>query len=350
MTGFKENIQKLIDTDTEKLCVDEVRLGRNDFKNLLESFQIAKKWAQEFKNNDIYQTLDGDERALVHEFFDKFSKFIDAINNFHPANLDDHNKQNQRANIEQSVKTYYTKTRERMRPIISHIQGLPKAGQLAYPEYSQLLLRLTEVEKENKDMKNIIEDINRKESSNKFHEHFEGRFNDLSKMTGWRSFLSIKIFLLRVVAYLIPVFSLICGVVRMMEKNKVVETVKSVSATNINEVKKVSNVVVFNWSEVPIYLAVLVIFLLVLQHLRNATREMSILKNLRESYGHRSKVAETLPGFLGLSDNDVKLEMAKEAAIAMFQRIPSGYLTKDQIEQSHLPIQEITNFFGNKPS
>jgi hypothetical protein len=33
--------------------------------------------------------------------------------------------------------------------------------------------------------------------------------------------------------------------------------------------------------------------------------------------------------------------MAKQAAIAMFQRVPSGYLTKDQIEPISHPLTEI---------
>ena len=85
---------------------------------------------------------------------------------------------------------------------------------------------------------------------------------------------------------------------------------------------------------------------LLFSHLKSATRDLNILKNSKESYEHRAKVAETFIALLASEskedkDDITKSEMAKQAAIAMFQRIPSGYLTKDQIEPISHPLMEI---------
>ena len=88
---------------------------------------------------------------------------------------------------------------------------------------------------------------------------------------------------------------------------------------------------------------------LLFSHLKSATRDLNILKNSKESYEHRAKVAETFIVFLASESNKpkedkdetTKSEMAKQAAIAMFQRVPSGYLTKDQIEPISHPLTEI---------
>ncbi len=88
---------------------------------------------------------------------------------------------------------------------------------------------------------------------------------------------------------------------------------------------------------------------LLFSHLKSATRDLNILKNSKESYEHRAKVAETFIAFLASEstkpkedkDETTKSEMAKQAAIAMFQRVPSGYLTKDQIEPISHPLMEI---------
>jgi hypothetical protein len=56
-----------------------------------------------------------------------------------------------------------------------------------------------------------------------------------------------------------------------------------------------------------------------------------------------AKVAETFVAFLTSETKDeiTKSEMAKQAAIAMFQRVPNGYLTKNQIEPINHPLAEI---------
>ncbi len=77
--------------------------------------------------------------------------------------------------------------------------------------------------------------------------------------------------------------------------------------------------------------------------LKSTIRDLNILKNAKESHEHRAKVAETFITFLTSEGKDeiAKAEMAKQAAIAMFQRVPSGYLTKDQIEPISHPLAEI---------
>ena len=82
---------------------------------------------------------------------------------------------------------------------------------------------------------------------------------------------------------------------------------------------------------------------LVFYHLKLATRDLNIAKNAKESYEHRAKVAETFIAFLASESKDeiAKSKMSKQAAIAMFQRVPSGYLTKDQIEPISHPLAEI---------
>ena len=96
-------------------------------------------------------------------------------------------------------------------------------------------------------------------------------------------------------------------------------------------------------SLIPIFILFSVAMSLVFHHLKSATRDLNILKNSKESYEHRAKVGETFVALLASESKDetTKSEMAKQAAIAMFQRVPSGYLTKDQIEPISHPLTEI---------
>jgi len=158
----------------------------------------------------------------------------------------------------------------------------------------------------------------------KIGEEIEGKKKD----SGWSKFLSIifpigikgKIRVLRFFNYAIPII-FVAGVISFkepLEKQTLIELAIFFSVT----------------------------MSLLFSHLKSATRDLNILKNSKESYEHRAKVAETFIALLASEskedkDDITKSEMAKQAAIAMFQRIPSGYLTKDQIEPISHPLMEI---------
>jgi hypothetical protein len=129
--------------------------------------------------------------------------------------------------------------------------------------------------------------------------------------------------LLRIVNYLLPFFALVAlAIVYLINKHNKDFDPKSL---------------------IPFFVLFSVPMSLVFYHLKSATRDLNIAKNAKESYEHRAKVAETFIAFLASESEDkiAKSEMAKQAAIAMFQRVPSGYLTRDQIEPISHPLAEI---------
>ena len=85
-------------------------------------------------------------------------------------------------------------------------------------------------------------------------------------------------------------------------------------------------------------------------HLKHVLRELNILKHMHSSYLHRAIVAKTFQSLVA-SDHfkGEKSEIVvKEAALAMFKKEAQGYLSKDQMEPSNTPLQEIVGIFKNK--
>jgi len=96
------------------------------------------------------------------------------------------------------------------------------------------------------------------------------------------------------------------------------------------------------------WLALFSLFLVSSYHLTQSIRELNVLKNMAASYRHRYIVAKTFISFVDNIANthaDMKDSVTKEAALAMFKRDSSGYLSKNQMEPSNTPVQEVTKIF-----
>lgn len=96
-----------------------------------------------------------------------------------------------------------------------------------------------------------------------------------------------------------------------------------------------------NWH---FWLALFSFFAISSYHLTQSIRESNVLKSMAASYRHRYIVAETFASFvdnIAKTHPEMKDIITKEAALAMFKRDSTGYLSKNQIEPSNTPVQEI---------
>lgn len=98
---------------------------------------------------------------------------------------------------------------------------------------------------------------------------------------------------------------------------------------------------------VPFSAATLFLTSIVSYHLKHALRELNILKQMRASYLHRVITAKTFKELVASGHfKDAAGEVVvKEAAVAMFKKDSVGYLSKDQLEPSNTPVQEVVGIF-----
>jgi len=161
--------------------------------------------------------------------------------------------------------------------------------------------------------------------SEDWHQHFEDRVkeikDEIDKLT-----LHGKITVLRFLIYLIPLFSAFVGFYAIVTEQKL-------------------NVIHYEFT-----LSAILLISILSYHLKHYLRELNILKHMRSSYRHRAIVAKTFQSLVA-SDHfkGEKSEIVvKEAALAMFKKEAQGYLSKDQMEPSSTPLQEIVGIFKNK--
>ncbi len=174
--------------------------------------------------------------------------------------------------------------------------------------------------------------------SKDWHEYFEDRVEEIkdeidpfqkTKLKKCNNLLGIKgkIFWLRFLIYLFPLVSAYVGY------------------GIINDDKHEIG---------PIHYELAVSMLLIISilsyHLKHSLRELNILKQMRSSYLHRAIVAKTFQSLVATDHfKDEKGDIVvKEAALAMFKRESQGYLSKDQLEPSNTPIQDVVKIFNNK--
>lgn len=160
-----------------------------------------------------------------------------------------------------------------------------------------------------------------RESTQSLNGFFLARKHELEQEIGekvWPFKQKHKVLFLRVILYLIPIFVLVRG-----------------ALGHDYQLKHI----------VPIF----TFFFLISYHLSQAIRELNVLKNMRISYLHRSIVAQTFESFLNANlsnDQAVREGITKEAAVTMFRKESSGYLSKDQMEPPSAPVQEVVKVFN----
>jgi hypothetical protein len=174
--------------------------------------------------------------------------------------------------------------------------------------------------------------------------------------------LQVKILLLRVITYTIPIFLLIFHFGEFFEqrnkdKNAVIlvnNDDKSTASLKIsitstdreklnlsldNPNKKIQD----NNSYLYFHLALITILALAFQQLRIAIKELSIKKSLYEIYRHRALVSENFIKMYKITEGDAKNEVIKSATRSLFENEPSIYENRSTTLPPHVvDIKNIT--------
>ena len=318
---LEQSLEHIINFDGERL------FGDKEFYQEWEIFKEVKKWAVEFKELN----LGFDSTDYFSE--SDFRMIVGAFSNFHQYFIRSSDKEEQ---YKKQLLSFYKENKDeitikkRSLLLFRKLENLdPEAYKTKLKQEAKTLADELKTEVNSlraaKDSENLSTHFS--DYAKKIGEEIEGKKKD----SGWSKFQSIifpigikgKIRVLRIFNYAIPII-FVAGVISFkesLEKQTLIELAIFFSVT----------------------------MSLLFSHLKSATRDLNILKNSKESYEHRAKVAETFIVFLASESNKpkedkdetTKSEMAKQAAIAMFQRVPSGYLTKDQIEPISHPLTEI---------
>ncbi len=173
--------------------------------------------------------------------------------------------------------------------------------------------------------------------SEDWHEHFEARAKEIRKeirllnktsVIFWKLRIPGKVALLRLGIYLAPVVSAAIALYTLF----------------------MANYKEFSFQHYEFAASMILLVSILSYHLKHVLRELNILKHMHSSYLHRAIVAKTFQSLVA-SDHfkGEKSEIVvKEAALAMFKKEAQGYLSKDQMEPSNTPLQEIVGIFKNK--
>jgi hypothetical protein len=312
-------LEQIINFDGEKL------FGNEEFYQELKIFKEVKKWAVEFNElNSAFDLTDYFSESDVKMIAQAFSTF-----NYHFIRSSDKQEKSK-----EDLLSFYEENKDEITIKKRNLLLFRKLENLDPEAYK------TKLKQEAKTLADELKTEVNSLRAARATENLSTHFSDYAKKIGeeiegkkkdswWSKFQSIiqsiifpigikgKIRVLRIFNYAIPVI-FVAGVIsfkEILEKQTLIELAIFFSVT----------------------------MSLLFSHLKSATRDLNILKNSKESYEHRAKVAETFIAFLASESKDeiTKSEMAKQAAIAMFQRVPSGYLTKDQIEPISHPLTEI---------
>ncbi len=312
-------LEQIINFDGEKLFGDE------EFYQELKIFREVKKWAVEFKElNSAFNLTDYFSESDVRIIGNAFRTFYYYFTG------------NRTRESKEELLVFYEKNKDEITIKKRSLLLFRKLENLDPEAYKTKLKQ--EAKTLADELKTEVNSLRAARASENLSTHFSdyakkiGEEIEGKKKDSWRIKLQSIIFpigikgkirVLRIFNYAIPVI-FVAGVISFkesLEKQTLIELAIFFSVT----------------------------MSLLFSHLKSATRDLNILKNSKESYEHRAKVAETFIAFLASEstkskedkDETTKSEMAKQAAIAIFQRVPSGYLTKDQIEPISHPLMEI---------
>lgn len=323
-------MDEIIKLDVEGVLLDR-KFGDHNFKDCIGIFRKAQEWAIYLKNCDHFDVSSEKyfDSSIIIRFFESVFREIEQIRSFDPIN-----HRYDRDQIINRIRNSFGISRE-IEKALSFLrlvdkekildEKLAKVG--AAKDISASKKALTDHAAELKvglvsEREKILSEIlslKEAQAAKSFSEYFSNHSASYDKPI--RKMVR-RVRRLRVANYTLPLVAL--GFIACKQSDCFKSEVNFLN-----------------------YLPILVLFSvfmsLVFYHLKSTTRDLNILKNAKESHEHRAKVAETFIAFLASQEKDeiAKAEMAKQAAIAMFQRVPSGYLTKDQIEPISHPLAEI---------
>lgn len=324
-------VDKIAAWNVEELLLDR-RFGDFNFQDCVEIFQIAKTWAIDLRkygpNSDSGNFFSPE---TVSKFFREINEGAENIKIFQPTSQV--NPGQGRNQISEEIKRSYDSFCPEMERVmifgkVAHQSKIldEKLSKIdAAKDVSEIKKSLSghqselkkDLSSEHEKIRLEILSLKEAQATKSFSEYFS-KHSESYNAPIKSAVAEAK--LLRVINYLLPFFTLVVLLIFFLVKNDF--DLKSL---------------------IPFFVLFSVLMSLVFYHLKSATRDLNIAKNAKESYEHRAKVAETFIAFLASESKDkiAKSEMAKQAAIAMFQRVPSGYLTKDQIEPISHPLAEI---------
>lgn len=103
----------------------------------------------------------------------------------------------------------------------------------------------------------------------------------------------------------------------------------------------------FSFFYIELFVLVIVLVSFLSYHLKQLLRELNNLKHMKNSYLHRTIVANTLKDMVvsGYFSDKSQQIATQEASMAMFKRDAVGYLSKDQMEPSNTPVQDVVRVF-----
>jgi|GEM_PF-3359105 len=333
---INSSLDKIAAWNVEELLLDK-RFGDYHFQDCVEIFQRAKTWAIDLRKygqnsySDYYFSTD-----TVVGFFKAINEGAEKIANFQrpsPHGNQGGDIQWARGQISEKIKSSYDSSRPEMEKVLISAKMAHQSKILdeklskidAVKDVSEIKKSLSghqselkkDLSSEHEKIRLEILSLKEAQATKSFSEYFS-KHSESYDVPIKSAVAEAK--LLRIVNYLLP-FSALVALVIFHRLNKDFDS-KSL---------------------IPFFVLFSVFMSLVFYHLKSATRDLNIAKNAKESYEHRAKVAETFIAFLASESKDeiAKSEMAKQAAIAMFQRVPSGYLTKDQIEPISHTLAEI---------
>ncbi len=317
--------------NVEELLLDR-RFGDFNFQDCVEIFQRAKTWAIDLRkygpNSDSGNFFSPE---TVSKFFREINEGAENIKIFQPTSQA--NPGQGRKQISEEIKRSYDSFCPEMERVmifekVAHQSKIldEKLSKIdAAKDVSEIKKSLSghqselkkDLSSEHEKIRLEILSLKEAQATKGFSEYFS-KHSESYNAPIKSAVAEAK--LLRIMNYLLPFFTLVALVILHQPE-------KDFDSKSL----------------IPFFVLFSVLMSLVFYHLKSATRDLNIAKNAKESYEHRAKVAETFIAFLASESKDeiAKSEMAKQAAIAMFQRVPSGYLTKDQIEPISHPLAEI---------
>ncbi len=326
-------LENIISLNIQEICLDR-KLGRFNFENCVQPLEKVRDWAEKFR---ILNANPGSEEywsgSTITEFFTKIYQYSQEIKAFDPvAQHYVSNTEYYRDQISTKLITLYKNSRQQIAQAILFAEMISKLRsadeKLAKIDVAKDVSKIRkslsdyfdglkeELSEEYKNIKDEIGSLKSAQATDNLSQHFSKHSQSYNEPieAGLK-----KVSHLRGANYLFPAIAFVAIIILVCVKGSI------------------------DKSFIPVAALYSIGMSLVFYHLKSETRDLNILKNAKESYEHRAKVAETFVAFLASETKDeiTKSEMAKQAAIAMFQRVPNGYLTKDQIEPINHPLAEI---------
>jgi len=325
-------LDKIAAWNVEELLLDR-RFGDFNFQDCVEIFQRAKTWAIDLRkygpNSDSGNFFSPE---TVSKFFRAINEGAENITKFQPTSQANQGQDSEwlRKQISEEIKRSYDSFCPEMERVMIS-EKVAHQSKILDEELSKI-----DAAKDVSEIKKSLSGHQSELKNDLSSEHEKIRLEILSLKEAQATKSFSEYFSKHSESYDVPIKSAVAGAKLLRIVNYLLPFFALVALVKYNKDFDPKSLI-------PFFVLFSVFMSLVFYHLKSATRDLNIAKNAKESYEHRAKVAETFIAFLASESKDeiAKSEMAKQAAIAMFQRVPSGYLTKDQIETISHPLAEI---------